>query len=219
MVYVQVRVAERMNELARLQTSHLGHHHREQCVGGNVEGNSQEDIGAPLIQLARQATVQHIELKQHVTGGQGHPGQFPHVPRADHQPPRIGVRANPLNQVAHLVDRTAVGRRPAAPLPPIHGPQLAPFVRPLVPDRHAVFPQVSHVRVASQKPQQLVDDGLEVQFLRRDDREPLPQIEPHLVSKDTECAGPGPVPAGRAGVENPLHQVQVLSHWLSVSLM
>jgi hypothetical protein len=50
------------------------------------------------------------------------------------------------------------------PLLPINGTQIAVFVRPFVPDGHFVFLEVTDVGIATQEPEQLIDDGAEMQF-------------------------------------------------------
>src|SRR2546427_11978582 len=60
---------------------------------------------------------------------------------------------------------------PVPPLLSIDRPQVAILIRPLVPDGHLIFLQVANVSLAPQKPQQFVDDGTQVQFLRREQRE------------------------------------------------
>src|ERR1700722_20397439 len=53
MVRIQMRVAERMNEVAGLEAGDLGHHHGQQRIGGDVEGHAEKDIRRALIELAR----------------------------------------------------------------------------------------------------------------------------------------------------------------------
>src|SRR5262249_19243644 len=65
--------------------------------------------------------------------------------------------------------------------------------RPLVPDLHALRLQRRDVRLAAQEPEELVDDRAKVELLRREQREALAQIEPHLVAEDPARAGAGAV--------------------------
>jgi hypothetical protein len=51
-IHIEVAVAAGPHEVARLIAAHLGHHHREQGVGGDVEGHAEEDVGAALVELA-----------------------------------------------------------------------------------------------------------------------------------------------------------------------
>src|SRR6185436_2083588 len=92
MIRVQVCVAKRENKVARLQITYLSHHHRQQRVRRDVERQSQKNIGRSLIELARESSFGYIKLKQQMTGRQRHLGQLTHVPRADDQAPRVGIR-------------------------------------------------------------------------------------------------------------------------------
>ena len=49
---VQMHVAKRVNEFARLQAGDLRHHHGQQSVTCDVEGDSEKEVGTSLIQLA-----------------------------------------------------------------------------------------------------------------------------------------------------------------------
>ena len=51
-VPVDVRVTRGVHELAGLQAAHLRDHHREERIGGDIERDAQEDVGAALVQLA-----------------------------------------------------------------------------------------------------------------------------------------------------------------------
>ena len=64
MIGIQVHVAKSMNEFPRLKSRHLGDHQGQQGVGGNVKWNAQKEIGAALIELARQFAVGDVKLKQ-----------------------------------------------------------------------------------------------------------------------------------------------------------
>ncbi len=72
MVAIEVQVAKRVDEFARPQPGDLGHHHGQQRVAGDVEGNAQKHVGAPLVELAGEPIAGDIELEQQVTRGQGH---------------------------------------------------------------------------------------------------------------------------------------------------
>ena len=52
MIEIEMRVAESVNELARLQARDLRDHQREQRIGCNVERHAEENIGRALIELA-----------------------------------------------------------------------------------------------------------------------------------------------------------------------
>src|SRR5208337_5629444 len=63
-VEVEMHVAERVDELARLKVRDLRHHHGEERIGGDVERNAQEHIRRALIKLAGKPSLRDIELEQ-----------------------------------------------------------------------------------------------------------------------------------------------------------
>ena len=52
MVQVQVRIAERMDKVARLQVRHLRDHQRKQRIRSDVERHAKEEVRAALVELA-----------------------------------------------------------------------------------------------------------------------------------------------------------------------
>ena len=50
-VQVEVGVAEGVDEVAGLQIRHLGHHHGEERIAGDIERHAEEDIGGALVEL------------------------------------------------------------------------------------------------------------------------------------------------------------------------
>src|SRR5689334_10600488 len=56
-VEVEVRVAERQDELTGLQVGDLRDHQRKKRVGGDVERHAEEEVRAALVHLAREAAV------------------------------------------------------------------------------------------------------------------------------------------------------------------
>src|SRR3954447_23064153 len=71
-VEIEMRIAQRMDELAWPIAGDLCNHHRQQSVGGDIEWNSQEYVGGALIKLARQPAAGDIELKQAMAWRQRH---------------------------------------------------------------------------------------------------------------------------------------------------
>ena len=212
-VQVDVGVAERVDEFAGLEPYHLCHHHGEQGVGGDVEGYAEEQVGRPLVELAAELAVGHVELEQGMARRQSHVRDVGHVPCADDVAAAVGVVLQRIDQLADLVDVTAVGRGPAAPLVAVDVAQVAGHgVGPFVPDGHAVVVQVFDVGVAAQEPKQLVDDRPQVEFLGGQAREAGAQIESHLVAEDADGAGAGAVAATGAVVADVAKQVKVLLH-------
>src|SRR3546814_15252995 len=59
-VRVQVRVAERVHEIADAQPCHLCHHVREQGVAGDVERHAEDDVAAALVELAARSAARRV---------------------------------------------------------------------------------------------------------------------------------------------------------------
>src|SRR5690606_21140615 len=104
------------------------------------------------------------------------------------------------------------GCGPGAPLESVDRPEVAVRVGPLVPDGDAVLVQIANVGVAPQKPEQLVNDRLDVHPLRGDEREARGEIEPELRAEDAAGASARPVRLWSAVVEHVLHQIEVAAH-------
>ena len=207
-----MRVAEGVDELSDLEVGDLRDHVREERIGGDVEGNAEEEVARALVELAREPSIRDVELEQRVTRGEGHARQVGHVPRADDQPARIRVVPDPLDHRRELVDVASVGRRPRAPLVAVDRAEVAGLVGPLVPDRDVVLVQPRDVRVAADEPDQLADDGRDVDLLRRHEREAGAQIEAHLGPEDGERPGAGAVVLADALVERLAQEIEVLLH-------
>ena len=111
----------------------------------------------------------------------------------------------------------SIGRCPGTPLGTVDRPQLAVLVRPLVPDADVVLVQIGDVGITPQEPQQLVDDGAQMQFLGSDQREAFRQIETHLVTEHAQRAGAGPVLLAHAVITHVAHQLEVLLHGMKLS--
>ena len=90
--------------------------------------------------------------------------------------------------------------------------QVAVVVCPCVPYVHVVPVQVADVRVASQEPEQLVDDGAQVEFLGRQTGEARGEVETHLVAEHAFRAGSRAVVLVHALLENVSEKIEVLLH-------
>ncbi len=211
-VRIQVRIAQRVHEIADAQAGGLRHHVGQQRVAGDVERHAEEDVAAALVQLAAELAVDHVELEQAVARHQRHLRQFRHVPGADHQAPRVGIALDFVHQPLHLVDLAAVGAGPAPPLLAVHRAEFALRVGPLVPDADLVVLEVGDVGFALQEPQQLVHDRAQVQLLGGHQREAGVEIEAHLPAEHAARAGAGAVGFLRAVLEHVAQQVQVGLH-------
>ena len=212
MIRVKVQVAERVNEIARFQIANLRDHPREQRVAGDVEGHAEKQIRTALVKLAAQFTVLHKKLKQRVARRQRHLLDFADVPRADDEPARIGIFFDLRDDVVNLVDAASVGGAPVAPLRAIDAAKIAVPVRPFVPDRHLVFLQIADVGVAAQKPEQFVNDGAQMQFLRGENGEIFAQIKPRLRAENGISARARAVGLEFSVVKDVAQQIEILSH-------
>src|SRR5712692_7575423 len=92
MIEIEMRVAQRVHELARPQAAYLRYHQGEQRIGGDVERHAEENVGAALVHLARKLSICHVELKEDVTRGQLHPVDLGGVPRSHDVAARIRPR-------------------------------------------------------------------------------------------------------------------------------
>ena len=172
-VSVEVEVAEGVNKCAGLKTADLRDHEREEGVGGDIEGHAEEEIGAALIELATEFAVLNIELKKRMAWCEGHEMEFGGVPCRDDEATAIGIFFDVFDDASDLIDSGAIRSAPVTPLGPIDAAEVAFLIGPLVPDGNIIFPQVADVCLAFQEPEQLVDDGAEVEFFRGEERETL----------------------------------------------
>ena len=143
---------------------------------------------------------------------QRHQFKFAGIPRGDNVPPAVRILFDLLDDLVNLVDGAAIGSSPIAPLRAVDAAQVAVLVRPFIPNRHAVFIEIFDIRVAAQKPEQLMDDGLEVDFLCRDERETVLQWKTHLRAEDGIRAGAGAVGLGFSVFQDMSQQIEVLNH-------
>src|ERR1700720_1328785 len=105
-----------------------------------------------------------------------------------------------------------IWRGPGAPLISVDRTELAVAVGPFIPDRDVVLAKPPHVRFAAQEPQQLVDDGSQMQFLGRQQRKSGAQIASDLISEDAQRAGAGAIRFRFAVVEDVSDEREVLLH-------
>ena len=159
---IEMAVAARPDELAGLEVALLGEHMGEQGVTRDVEGHTEKDVGAALIELTGQPPVGDVELKERVAWHEAHLLELAHVPRAHDDAAGIRIAAQLFERHAHLIDAAPVGRQPGAPLLAVNRPQLAALIGPLVPDRDSLIAQPRDIGIAPEKPQQLVDDRAQV---------------------------------------------------------
>lgn len=116
MIVVDVRVATRPDELADFQTALLCDHVGQQRIAGDVERHTEEHVRTPLVQLARQLAVDHVELEECVARHQRHPRQIRNVPGRDENSSRVRVVLELADDLVDLVVDLAVRILPEPPL-------------------------------------------------------------------------------------------------------
>src|SRR3954470_7677025 len=131
-----MQITKRVYKRARPKAAYLRSHHREQRVGCNVERHSKKQVRAALIQLAAQLAFQHVKLKKRMTGSQCHLIKFTDVPCTHDVPTTVWIAFDLGDDLIDLIDRTAIGCAPVAPLSSVNAAQAAILVRPFVPDRN-----------------------------------------------------------------------------------
>ena len=107
-------------------------------VAGDVEGDAEEDVGAALVHLQREAAARDIGLEHEVAGRQRHAADIARIPGRDDLPPRARIALDRLDQAGDLVDLAAVAGLPAPPLLAVDRAELAGLVGPFVPDADLV---------------------------------------------------------------------------------
>ena len=147
-----------------------------------------------------------------MAGRQRHAFNLAGVPCTHDEAAAVGIFLDLLDDAVDLINGASIRCTPLAPLRAVHAPEVAFRICPFVPDRHAVLLQPANVRFAAQEPEQLVNDRLEMQLLRREQRKTFAQIEPRLRAKNRERAGAGTVGLGLAPVENEAKQFVVFAH-------
>ena len=163
MVKVDMGIDKGVDKFSGLQYCGLRHHHGEQCVRSNVERNAKKNVGAALIELAREFSVGHVELEQGMAWG---------VPFSQHRPRSMQTIC--LRESGLVVSDVTTFDIWSICRPSAVG-QLRhwyPYIgtdshlhRPFIPNGNPILIQVPDVAIAFQKPQQFVDDGFKMQFL------------------------------------------------------
>lgn len=131
-VVVDVDVATRPDELAQFQTALVCDHHRQQCVAGDIERHPEEHVTAPLVQLARQLAIDHVELEQGVARRQRRIRNILRIPGCNHVSARVRVLLDLLDHVGDLVDHPALALLPLAPLRSVDLPDVPVLGRELI---------------------------------------------------------------------------------------
>lgn len=114
---IEVEITESVHEFAGFVSTNLRNHHGEEGIGGDVERNPKEKVGAALIELAAQAGrfrpgIVNVELEKKVAGWESHFIDLADIPRGDEMASGSRVVFEPVNQLADLVNGGAIGLGP-----------------------------------------------------------------------------------------------------------
>jgi len=127
MIFVNVRIAERVHEIADAEPANLRDHVREQRVARNVERHAEKKIRAALVKLAAEATVPaNVKLKQRVARRERNAIRLGRIPAGNDEPTRCGIAADFFDQRGNLIDavvlKSAVGVFRCAEVAPLRVP-------------------------------------------------------------------------------------------------
>lgn len=170
-VLIEVQIAESVNEITGFQPADLSHHHAKQRIRSDVERHAEKEVRAALVELTAQfaTTRVDVELEEGMAGWQCHFLDIGRIPCADDMASTRGIVPDRVYDTCNLVDcLSVVGHLPGTPLLSVDGSEIAIFICPLIPDRDFVVFEILNVRVAFEKPEQLVNDGAQVEFLGRE---------------------------------------------------
>ena len=218
-IAVNVRIAERVDEIADSEPADLRDHVREKRVARDIERHAEEQIRAALIKLTTQLSVPaDVKLKQRVTRRERHFVGFAGIPAGNDEAARRGIALDFGDEIGDLVNAVAreraVGvfcRAEVAPLVSVNRTEVAFLASeacallgsaPFVPNRDAAFPQPRIVCVSADEPKQFLNNGTRVDFFRRNEREAFRQIETHLRAENPARSHAGAVSTVFAVFEN-----------------
>src|SRR4051812_20498097 len=110
------------------------------------------------------------------------------------------------------MDGAAIGGVPVAPLCAIDPAKVAIGIGPFIPNGDAMFVERFHISLSPKKPEELMDNGFEVQLLGGENREPVLQGKAGLCAKDRVGAGASPIFFKLAVCQNQTQEVEILNH-------
>ena len=97
MVGIEMAVAAGPHEHAGLEPAFARQHVGQQRIGGDVERNAEEDVGAALVKLEGEAARGDLRLEQAVAGGERHLREFARIPCGDDLPTRMRIAADQVD--------------------------------------------------------------------------------------------------------------------------
>ena len=215
MVCVKMEIPEGVDEFLGPQIADLGDHEGEQGVGGDIEGDAKEEVGASLVKLATEFPIRHIKLEEGMAGGKGHLRDLTRIPGGDDVTAAVGIPFEIGNKARDLIDGTSSGTLRPAPAPPlgaIDRAEITVGIGPFVPDRDIVLLEITDIGIAFQKPEQLMNDGSEMKLLGCQQGEASGEIKAFLGPEDGECARAGSVFLRPALFEDKTEESVILDH-------
>jgi hypothetical protein len=148
MIRIEVQIPEGVYEFLGSEVTGLGDHHQKEGIGRDVEGHSEKNIRAPLVELAAQISFCDVKLKERVAWRQGHLFKLARIPCANYVPTAVRVFSYGTDYFFDLIHGTSVGFSPIRPLGSVHSTEVTFVIRPFVPNADLVFMKVPKVRLS-----------------------------------------------------------------------
>lgn len=76
MIRVDMSVTHTVYKLSWPQVANMCNHYGQKRIAGNVKGDPESNIAGSLIHLARELSISHKKLTEHMTWGQRHNTQI-----------------------------------------------------------------------------------------------------------------------------------------------
>src|SRR3989338_5624965 len=131
------------------------------------------------------------------------------IPAAYNNPPRCRISLYHVNELIHLLN-------PDIRIPWIFVNQIVLFKinlkSPLIPDLDIIADKISYLCTAAQKPEKLMDNSFNKNFLCSQQREPFGKVKSHLIAKNTPCTNACPVLFINPISQDMLQQIKILPH-------
>ena len=132
--------------------------------------------------------------------------KFSRIPRTNQVSAAFGIFTDRTDYFIYLMDASAIRFFPVRPLGSIDAAKVTVFICPLVPNGDLVVSEIPHVGVTFQKPEELVNDGAQMKFLRGQKRKGFVHAKASLSPEDRPCPGSRSVAPKDAFVLNVLEE-------------
>ena len=147
-----------------------------------------------------------------MTWHQSHLRQFSNIPSTYNESAAVWCFVDLLNKICNLVVYRSIRSGPRSPLFTVNWSEFTLLIGPLIPDTHPVFPEVTNVCFAFQKPQQFMNDTFQVKLFGCHHWKTFSKIKAHLISKNAPRASSGSVAFVSPAFHDMLNQIKVLLH-------